>query len=181
MILARVSPELRDRLQAAADEEGHSLSREIEQRLAESISEPDRTEKSVGGRTTAEFLRGVAYLLRLTEHETGRRWWQDLFTFEDCRKTVDLWFARFRPSGRRIKPKWSPAMVRDGQGDALPGQWAFGRPPLNTPEVRVAMATLALQLQFEDGIPALGTRSTATAGRLVPKMRPNPKPRRNPK
>ena len=106
-ILARVSPETRDKLEAAAQESGWSLSREIETRLAASLTLPGDDQKW-GGQDTYAFCRAIARLIRVERYVTQECWLQDRFTFDRIAKDIERLLHRLRPPGN---PKVPPNIV----------------------------------------------------------------------
>lgn len=94
----RMAADLRERLEAAAEQEGHTLSEEIRQRLETSFAGaiPSATDE-----VTRDLLASIseaAGFLAETEH----RWHEDQWTFTHFRVTVGRLLDVFRPAGEAV-------------------------------------------------------------------------------
>lgn len=98
----RTTTEGRQRLRDAADEQGRSLSEEIENRLQVSFHRDD----AYGGSANAAFVNLLGALIRDTEAETGKSWRTDRLTWEKVRdriaREVDERAPRRTPGKRRV-------------------------------------------------------------------------------
>jgi hypothetical protein len=70
----RVTPTMRDRIVAAADESGRSIAQEAEHRLEMSFF---REQEIYGGPHTEALLKALAMTVRFVEAKTGKRWIDD--------------------------------------------------------------------------------------------------------
>ncbi len=94
-ILARVSPETRGALELAAKQakpRPHSLSREIEERLTESLTF-EGAQGATKVNATDSLLWGVRMLIQHAEYLTGKEWTADGFT-RDVVADGAQWFVR---------------------------------------------------------------------------------------
>ena len=80
----RTTAEGRDRLRKAADDNGRSLSEEIETRLQASFQRDD----IYGGFANAAFVNLLGSLIRDAEAETSKRWRTDTATWRVARERI---------------------------------------------------------------------------------------------
>jgi hypothetical protein len=161
----RITEDLRNRLEDARHTESppRTLSQEIEARLLRSFGETQRTEDAFGGRTTHALLLALAVQIRAIEVATGKRWWQDRYTYDECLALTTKLFSFYQPKGRRTPP-------RDPRGSA-----DFGGPGHRTAasrtipgETYALIAQASLIHAFNGDVPTRpGFKAMANA--LVPK------------
>ncbi len=96
---------LRRRLEVAAKKENMSLSREIERRLQGSFGEDPKFAQLFGSFKTYWLFQQMAKAILSIENQTGKRWWQDRFTFDQMKSAIDTGLKLFRPKGRSTIPK----------------------------------------------------------------------------
>jgi hypothetical protein len=101
----RVTPALHDRLEAARAESGRTLSQEMEARLRLSFEDNQRAQERFGGPTNYWLFQWIARGIAIIEQQTGRRWWEDRYTFDECRALIDEIWGFFKRPGRRVVPK----------------------------------------------------------------------------
>lgn len=102
----RLTPDLRGRLEGAQRKSGRrSLAEEIEFRLRESFGPRQRIRDAFGGATTCALLHRVAVAMRIVESQTGRRWWEDRFTHQECVEAISAIMEIMRPAGRTSASK----------------------------------------------------------------------------
>ena len=173
----RITEDLRDRLEVSRTqgEQVRTLSQEIEFRLGQSFTEAERIDDLFGGWVVATMFRAAADRIRAIEAETGKHWYEDRFTFDNCARFLSLWFARFTPEGESIEPefdvpsRWAPDEATGSAKSVFTGS----RPaPVET---HVAIAVESFQNNFKSvmsrEIPA---RRRITANRRVPKHSKKP-------
>jgi hypothetical protein len=85
----RITPELREELDRAAQQSGSSLSQEVERRLRYSIKQND-VDKLEGPHHRA-LARAVSQLVQRIELQTGERWLGNAFTFQALKAGIDAW------------------------------------------------------------------------------------------
>ncbi|HEY1709575.1 MAG TPA: hypothetical protein VGG10_15010 [Rhizomicrobium sp.] len=102
----RLSPELREQLENAAAENGQSLSREIENRLAASFSNDkyNRVVKLFGGEKTFGLAWLIAIALKKLRLQTWHSWHEDAYTFEQAKSAVLKIMTSLRPEGDSSRP-----------------------------------------------------------------------------
>jgi hypothetical protein len=99
---ARITKGTRERLDAASKAGGLSLSQEVESRLRASLDEEDL----LGGPVTTWMLSSVAKSIGDIEGRTGRRWYDDPYTFDECRTFIIDWMDHhLRPEGKAVPPQ----------------------------------------------------------------------------
>jgi hypothetical protein len=101
-VLARVSPDTRERLERAAEENGVSLSREIEARISSSFNPGAANEW--GSKETYEFCVLVSHTLSTLRNVTGECWLNDPYTFEQAKQAIATVIDALRPPGRVSVP-----------------------------------------------------------------------------
>jgi len=101
----RFRADLRDRLQAAANENGVKLSEEISNRLDLSFEMDARIEARFGGPRLYWIFQLVADQIKYFEHVAGRSCWEDPFTFDQTKSCLNTVFNAQRPRGRSTIPK----------------------------------------------------------------------------
>lgn len=86
----RLAPGIHEQLKAAAATEGHSLSQEIEQRLARTLSEDEGLSNETGW-----LLWWLRLAIEEVEATTGQPWWTDGFTRDNLADTLRLFVRRY--------------------------------------------------------------------------------------
>jgi hypothetical protein len=94
IITMRVTNAAYDKIAAAAQENGRSVSQEIESRLELSFQE----ERIMGGESTALLSKLIASTIGLIELETERNWTKDRMTWEAVNAAVQRIVSWFQPS-----------------------------------------------------------------------------------
>jgi len=164
-ILARVSPSTRKRIEAAALANDWSISREIEHRLEASFGEVERVEEALGGLATSAFLRVVGQNFRVIERDSGKRWWTDRWTHDECVDFVNALFAAWQPQGERIDPAPNPPRPFPGTSQLIPS----GGPVSG--KVRAAMAISYLRAVSDEVVPVDQRTASVLGSVLGSKMR----------
>jgi hypothetical protein len=104
----RLTPELRSRLEAermSADPE-RTLSQEIDQRIRESFDLDKSIKKELGGADRYYWLlRLVAQDIVFLEHQTGRRFMEDRFTFDQVIAAINTILDHFKPPEASSPPE----------------------------------------------------------------------------
>jgi hypothetical protein len=113
----RFAPGLRAQLDAARQVDGRSLSQEIETRLRLSLEAPEKEKEKFGGPTNNWLLRIIANQIKTVERFAGdKRWWEDVYTFNQVQLLVDTFLEFFRPDGEEIVPdslaRWEESLGR---------------------------------------------------------------------
>jgi hypothetical protein len=159
----RIPAALRERLDAARrkSETDRSLSQEIEMRLRLSFEMDARIQDRFGGPTNYWLFHTMASLVRIIENQTGRRWWEDPYTFQQVKSCVEAIFRHLTPTGRVAIPKHFLA-------------FPYGKQQAPTLGERLALLALAnlevvLRGDGDEGLPHTG-EFFAAAGPLVPKL-----------
>ena len=98
----RPTPEIRAKLEAAAERNNRSLSQEIESRLEKSFTTEEVQEATFGGKHIHALMRLLSATVTLAEAETGRKWSEDRATFEAAKLSMDGLLKYFAPSGPRV-------------------------------------------------------------------------------
>jgi hypothetical protein len=80
----KASPELRARIEAAAKDNGLSLTQEVERRLIQSFNIEDQ----LGGGRTSIVMRSLVAAVHLAETRTGRPWLEDHVTWHAARQLI---------------------------------------------------------------------------------------------
>jgi hypothetical protein len=117
-----MTPDLRRRLEeaSAAHDPSLSLSQEIDRRLRLSFdSVEEKIVERFGGSDTYQLLRALSEQIKAIEKQTGRRWWRDRYTFDECQAMITENLRRLRPTGRRIVPKGPAGAPGLGKRTAL--------------------------------------------------------------
>lgn len=96
----RLDDATRDRLEREAAKSGHSLSREIQSRLAESLNEKN----AWGASHVRDFARLAMHLANGVEATTGRPWNEDQFTFEALKRALEISMALLNPATELVVP-----------------------------------------------------------------------------
>jgi hypothetical protein len=104
----RLTQELRSRLEAermSADPE-RTLSQEIDQRIRESFDLDKSIKKELGGADRYYWLlRLVAQDIVFLEHQTGRRFMEDRFTFDQVIAAINTILDHFKPPEASSPPE----------------------------------------------------------------------------
>ena len=91
-LTTRITPETRAELERSAQEQGRSLSQEVEFRLKAFVGQ---TRKPAHIRSLA---KAVSLLVTQIEQKTGRRWLNDPFTADAARQGIAALLARISPA-----------------------------------------------------------------------------------
>jgi hypothetical protein len=103
----RLTPELRNRLEAertSADPQ-RTLSQEIELRIRESFDLDKSIKELLGGADHYWFMRFVAQQLIIMEHQTGRKFLKDRFTFDQVKDSINTILDYYKPRGASSPPE----------------------------------------------------------------------------
>lgn len=105
-IAIRLPPGLRPQLERACEESGSTISREIENRLRLSFEIQEREKEKFAGPTNYWLLRVIANQIQTVERFAGgKRWWEDVYTFNQVMLLIDTIFGFFKPDGDEIIPE----------------------------------------------------------------------------
>jgi hypothetical protein len=107
-ISIRLTPGLRDRLEKERTkvEPPQTLSQEIEARIRESFELDGSIHQFLGGYDYHYWLlRVIAELIVLIEHELGRKFVNDRFTFDQVKLAINTILDRFEPGGISSPPE----------------------------------------------------------------------------
>jgi uncharacterized protein (DUF1778 family) len=107
----KASPELRARIEEAAEETGLSLTQEVERRLLQSFAADD----ALGSRRTASVLRLIAALISNIEASSGMSWVDDYATWNAVRIAVQDVLKRARP----VAPNQEAILAAKAKADAM--------------------------------------------------------------
>jgi hypothetical protein len=113
-VLARIAPNVRKQLEDSAKTAGHSLSREIDERLSASF-EPQIVVDvgDFGTPQTYAILLACAAAIAEVEELTDERWYKNRFTYDQAIEAIVHVFEKFKPRGHRKPPKCFP-VLREG-------------------------------------------------------------------
>jgi hypothetical protein len=103
----RLTPDLRARLEAertSADPQ-RKLSQEIELRVRESFDLDKSIKKLLGGAAHYWLMRLVVQQLIVVEHQTGRKFLEDRFTFDEVKAAINTVLDHYRPPGTSSPPE----------------------------------------------------------------------------
>ena len=113
----RTTDELQRRLDAAAKRRDHSLNKEINRRLEESLVGPDRADQTYvpGLLAVAAAMNsaGVFACISSFKLEGSESWWNDPYAFDQAVQAANRVFEAMRPVGPITKPKNSAAIRAD--------------------------------------------------------------------
>ncbi|MGM4957218.1 TraY domain-containing protein [Bradyrhizobium barranii] len=112
----RLDDATRDRLEREAEKSGHSLSREIQNRLEDSLNEKN----AWGAPHVRDFARLAMHLANQVEGVTGKQWLEDQFTFEALKRALDISLALLNPTTSVIVPPHLREMEQLVPGYATP-------------------------------------------------------------
>jgi hypothetical protein len=104
----RLTPELRARLESDRLREipPRTLSQEIDQRIRESFDLEKSIKKELGGADRYYWLlRLFAEDIRFIEDQTGQRFVEDRFTFDQVRAVINTFLDHFKPPGASLPPE----------------------------------------------------------------------------
>lgn len=134
----RTSPDLRAKIEAAADENGRSLTQEVERRLITSFIFDD----SRGGPHIGAFANMVCSAIQMIELRTGRRWMDDFDTFTRVRAATEQLLRWNNPE--------APAMpsVAKAQRHAIEAEAAAAAADEKLSEFNAAHSLLTLGARF---------------------------------
>lgn len=124
---ARITPELRAKLDQAAEENAHALSDEIEERLLASFRLEDERAKifdSFGGRKNFAACRCIAMLMTELATTTGKSWSDDGWVFEQLRQGILRMLSQWHPGGpepeiRKPEPPLGKPPLPDELGESF--------------------------------------------------------------
>lgn len=118
----RLHPDLRDKLQAAADQSGHYLSSEISLRLAGSLEYGKRVSEAFGNERNFMLMQMIAAPLKRSE-----TWLDDPREFDRCLQSIIDLLETIRPSGPRSQRDQALQMLSSefGHGVVADATWAI--------------------------------------------------------
>jgi hypothetical protein len=125
-VIARVTPDTRKLLESAARKAGHSLSREIEDRLDASFIRLQKRVEEFGDFTTYTICRLIAVALSDIKNETGHPWHRHPWVYEHARAAIDQLLSYFRPPGDAEFPEDFPViegLKEGGCSQAMIERW----------------------------------------------------------
>lgn len=95
----RIRPDLRERLSSSAEQNGRSLSQEVERRLNDSFRMEDRMEDIFGSTDNFWTMRVVAMALENSKlmHGSSQNWRQDAQAFDSAMKIITKTLEALRP------------------------------------------------------------------------------------
>ena len=152
----RITPELRERLDAARREEvERSLNQEIELRLLHSFESEQRIEERFHGLRIYSLMRFIADEIEFLEKITRRSCWEDVALYEQVVLSINTVMEFLKPKGRKSVPKgFTKESFRDfGRRSAVDrlAMWqVFNRAPPTTsqPGFRIDSMAHTLVAQF---------------------------------
>ena len=100
-LTTRITQELRERLEGAAEKTGRSLSQEIELRLEHSFALDSERYALFGGMVLYRVMALLATVINLVEEQTGKKWTKDPRTYAEVKDAIQVFFERFRPEAAR--------------------------------------------------------------------------------
>jgi hypothetical protein len=103
-ILARVTPDLRQRLKSEANERGRALSAEIEERLKRSFDDPADQPHWGKSRTNYTFCVLIGELLSGLTYSLGACWINDPYVFQQAKEAVVALMDLLQPPGEQTLP-----------------------------------------------------------------------------
>src|SRR5437773_51710 len=86
----RLRSELRVRLEKAAAQNGVTLSREIEARLALSFEQTQKMHEMFGDQKTFRLMQQIATAVGMIQEQTKEKWWEDRFTFDLVQDAIEV-------------------------------------------------------------------------------------------
>jgi hypothetical protein len=106
VLSTRITPELRQELEAAAQAKGHSLSQEIEHRLRRSFEEDRGIIERFGNRRNYAVLRLIASYMDVLYKpgDLNASWLDDPYVFAQLEKALALTVEQLRPPGDATPP-----------------------------------------------------------------------------
>ena len=110
----RLTPELRARLdeERMSDDPARTLSKEIELRIEESFDFDKAVEQQLGGSDLYYcLLRLVAQQINIIEHQTGRRFVENRFTFDQVKAAINTILDHFKPPGASSPPEFLTGLL----------------------------------------------------------------------
>lgn len=116
---ARIDPNLRKDLEAAAAAHSISLSEEIESRLARSFDaerEREQVFAAFGEKPNYSVCRLIGELMRRLDTQTGKSWAADRWTFDQLQRGIKRLMDELQPAGNPVRPK-SPRTKQDCADD----------------------------------------------------------------
>ncbi len=93
----RPTPEIRAKLEAAARENGRSLSQEIESRLERSLGQEEDLYRSFGGKHIYALARILAAAVMAAESQTGKRWQEHEEPYLLAKETIESLLGALGP------------------------------------------------------------------------------------
>jgi hypothetical protein len=115
----RIRPDLRERLAESAEQNGRSLSQEVERRLSDSFRLDDRMEDAFGSADNFWTMRIIAMALENSHsiHGSSKSWRQDPQAFDSAMKVVVKTLEALRPGP--VPEKTSKLTVVDDFWESL--------------------------------------------------------------
>jgi hypothetical protein len=124
----RIDPGIRSRLEAAAAENGRSLTQEIEDRLQRTFQADDSRQHvfaGFGSRQNFAVCRLIGDLMVHVSAAAGRSWISDAWTADQVRQGIDYLLRQLRPAGDSSPPE--PRRYRADQVEQLGEMTAAGQ------------------------------------------------------
>lgn len=103
----RTTTALKDRLQAAGERAGRTMSQEADLRLAQSFAREDEA----GGRASSRLADFVRVAAGMIEAQTGNEWTEDADTYSRLHKAVSAYMAAHHPA----EPSYSVELAQAQQ------------------------------------------------------------------
>ena len=114
----RPTPELRLELERAAQENGRSVSKEIESRLENSFLDEDSRNREFGGKALRALFRMLGAAAEIAEARTNKSWDKDQETYLTVKYAWEQLIRSLRPAP---SPSWAKREAElNRQRDALP-------------------------------------------------------------
>jgi hypothetical protein len=99
----RLPPPLKAQLERAAEQEGTTLTAQIERRLTQSFE----TIRAFGGERNYAVLRVFAEVMKRIDAATRRCWIEDPWTFDQTTSAIAYLLRGWRPQGEAVAPTLS--------------------------------------------------------------------------
>jgi hypothetical protein len=123
----RITPELRESLEAESDRTGKSISQIAERRLRESFERPRRTEMVFGPAHIRALAYSVARIASHIETGTGRQWNKDQFSIVALKTALEILLNYFSPREAVVVPdRVIEQIERSGVREWMKDAHAFG-------------------------------------------------------
>lgn len=161
----RIEPELRRKLEQAAQKGGVNLTAVIARRLKDSFQLDDRIERiyaSFGGSQNYAVLRAFAEIMKRIDAGTGKRWTDDPWAYAQVEQAISYLLAEWRPEGAPVKP------VLPERAPVAPGIERLSPPEIaDDLGLRLARFTLAFLYFVEEREPDTLARIKTNLGPLA--------------